>query len=141
MKDHGYDCRLRNLEIGRDGLGACTASRGVSGTLRVASTEARAGLGTRVEETMPHSVHSVSAEEPENLMDEDSILPDAPPAGLEFSESDDGQGNNSPNAVMQNAAKENIKLEDLFDDDDDEKFPSSGLSNETANSSPPATPP
>ncbi|KAI4106277.1 MAG: hypothetical protein L6R37_002259 [Teloschistes peruensis] len=90
---------------------------------------------------MPHSVHSVSAEEPENLMDEDSILPDAPPAGLEFSESDDGQGNNSPNAVMQNAAKENIKLEDLFDDDDDEKFPSSGLSNETANSSPPATPP
>lgn len=99
-----------------------------------------AELGTAVEETMPHSV---SAEEPRTPMDEDSVLPDAPPAGLESSESDDGQMDSSPNAAIQDPAKENIKLEDLFaDDDDDEEFPSSGFSNETANSSsPPASPP
>lgn len=85
--------------------------------------------------------HSVSAEEPKDPMDEDSILPDAPPVGLEASESDDGQIDDSSNAVIQDPSKENIKLEDLFDDDDDEKFPSSSLSNETANSSPPASPP
>ncbi|KAL9581701.1 MAG: hypothetical protein Q9212_003740 [Teloschistes hypoglaucus] len=97
-----------------------------------------AEFGIGVEEIMPHSV---SAKEPKSPMDEDTVLPDAPPAGLESSDSDDGPVDNSPITAIQDPAKENIKLEDLFDDDDDEEFPSSGLSNDTSNSSPPASPP
>ncbi|KAL8721738.1 MAG: hypothetical protein Q9225_001636 [Loekoesia sp. 1 TL-2023] len=88
--------------------------------------------------------HSLSSRESQDAADEDSILPDAPPANPEASTAGDGGDLDGSHAAVQDPAKTNVKLEDLFDDDDedDEEFPSSGVTNGTApSSSPPASPP
>lgn len=90
----------------------------------------------RNRKTYPSAMpHSTSADASNTPMDEDSVLPDAPPAALEASDSDHVEN------VEEDPTKENVKLEDLFDDDDDEEFPSSGVSGETPSSSPPAASP
>ena len=87
--------------------------------------------------------HSISTEEIKPSMDEDSILPDAPPANAEAPNAEDGDSDSSPNTVKE-PSQSAVKLEDLFDDDEeeDEEFPSSGNTNGAApSSSPPASPP
>ncbi|KAL8788463.1 MAG: hypothetical protein Q9213_001686 [Squamulea squamosa] len=79
-------------------------------------------------------------------MDDDSTLPDAPPAGPMASDGEGIDGPDGPDGshvVVQNSSSTNVKLEDLFDDDDDdEEFPSSGMSKEDVpSSSPPPSPP
>ena len=78
-------------------------------------------------------------------MDQDSTLPDAPPARLASSDIEDKSKLGGSYAMVQDPANANIKLEDLFDDDDDdddEEFPSSGVSKEDVpSSSPPPSPP
>ena len=82
---------------------------------------------------MPHSTldDPMSAPEP---TEGDIILPDAP----EFKEDDSNES--LPRA--QKAQRQDVKLEDLFNDEDsdDEEFPSSSVSNTKAESSPPAAP-
>ena len=74
-------------------------------------------------------------------VDQDSTLPDAAPVSLERQGAEDDSLNGS-NVVAQGPSNANIKLEDLFDEDDDEQFPSSGASKEDApSSSPPPSPP
>ncbi|KAL8675913.1 MAG: hypothetical protein Q9224_007352, partial [Gallowayella concinna] len=76
---------------------------------------------------MPHSISP--AESPASI-DEDSTLPDAPPANLDKAEADNKDHLSGSNIVVQGPSKENVKLEDLFDDDEeDEEFPSSSMSN------------
>ncbi|KAL8928528.1 MAG: hypothetical protein Q9208_001762 [Pyrenodesmia sp. 3 TL-2023] len=90
---------------------------------------------------MPHSltpeVNQVSA-------DDDGVLPDAPPADQPASDAEVGGDSGSPDTPMQEPCKVDVKLEDLFadDDDEDEEFPSSGVADRSApESSPPAGPP
>lgn len=74
-------------------------------------------------------------------MDQDSALPDAPPACLEFSDADDKDDLGGSNVAVQDTSNTNVKLEDLFDEDDDEEFPSSGVPKEDVpSSSPPPSP-
>ena len=76
---------------------------------------------------MPHSVGS-NEPVPQNNGD-DEILPDAP-AGTENNEAPEAQ-----------KADTNMKLEDLFaDDDDDEEFPASSAADVKMRSSPPVAP-
>ncbi|KAL8700302.1 MAG: hypothetical protein Q9201_005521 [Fulgogasparrea decipioides] len=84
--------------------------------------------------------HSTSPNGSSDQMDEDSILPDAPPADFEASDSSHADKLDGSYVVVQDPKKENVKLEDLFDDDEDEEFPSSGASKENPSSSPPASP-
>lgn len=81
--------------------------------------------------TMPHST---SPEPSSRLEEEDGVLPDAPPA--EPSQDEEAAGSDrSTDAVMYSvevatdSSKMDIKLDDMFDDDEDEdeEFPSSGL--------------
>ncbi|KAL8862548.1 MAG: hypothetical protein Q9178_001046 [Gyalolechia marmorata] len=89
---------------------------------------------------MPHSVSPIDSKDP---MDQDSTLPDAPPARLASPDVEDKTNLGGSYVVVQDPANANIKLEDLFDDDDDdEEFPSSGVSKEDVpSSSPPPSPP
>ncbi|KAL8669239.1 MAG: hypothetical protein Q9168_006166 [Polycauliona sp. 1 TL-2023] len=69
-------------------------------------------------------------------MDQDSALPDAATACLE------GPNPEDENLAEHDRSDANVKLEDLFDEDDDEEFPSSAPSKEhEPGSSPPASPP
>ena len=86
--------------------------------------------------------HSVSPEPPPTATEprkEDSTLPDAPTHHL------DEQGialkRNDIENTATGFAKEEVKLEDLFnDDDEDEEFPSSSPPVAKVESSPPAAP-
>ncbi|KAL8874062.1 MAG: hypothetical protein Q9174_000567 [Haloplaca sp. 1 TL-2023] len=82
--------------------------------------------------------HSTSPEAPDNVMDEDGYLPDAPSATIEALDAP-----KEKEFMLQDTAKDNVKLEDLFNDndDDDEEFSSSGVSGEPPSSSPLQKPP
>lgn len=90
---------------------------------------------------MPHSLPS------EGNLDsagEDGVLPDAPPADPRVSNIEVGVDSGSPHTLMQEPSQADIKLDDLFadDDDEDEEFPSPGVTDASAlESSPPAGPP
>ncbi|KAI4187115.1 MAG: hypothetical protein L6R41_003021 [Letrouitia leprolyta] len=86
--------------------------------------------------------HSLPLEENKNPVDEDTILPDAPPMIAEAADADAKDDLDSSCAVKA-SSNGPVKLEDLFDDDEeDEEFPSSAITDETApGSSPPATVP
>lgn len=88
--------------------------------------------------------HSLSSEENQYSADEDGVLPDAPPADPGASDVQAGGDSGSPDTLMQESSKVEVKLEDLFadEDDEDEEFPSSGMADGSApESSPPAGPP
>ncbi|KAL8774970.1 MAG: hypothetical protein Q9209_000449 [Squamulea sp. 1 TL-2023] len=89
---------------------------------------------------MPHSISPTDTKDP---VDEDSTLPDAPPAELVASDGGDIYGLDGSHVVVQDPASSNVKLEDLFDDEDEEdEFPSSAMSKEdVSSSSPPPSPP
>jgi len=85
--------------------------------------------------------HSVSPPASPSVAQEDSIIPDAPlPAPLDSNtpSSSDGQNGNGAEETL----KINIKLEELFQngDDDDDEFPSSSATNGKVESSPPRGP-
>ncbi|KAL8902249.1 MAG: hypothetical protein Q9192_000124 [Flavoplaca navasiana] len=86
---------------------------------------------------MPHSIPQSNSKD---SVDQDSTVPDAPPASLERPGPEDDSLSGS-NVVAQGRSNANVKLEDLFDEDDDEEFPSSGLSKDAPSSSPPPSPP
>ena len=78
---------------------------------------------------------AVPQSDSKDMVDQDSTLPDASPLPKE----EDSLGGS--NTVAQGPSNANVKLEDLFDEDDDEEFPSSGVSKEDApSSSPPPSP-
>lgn len=86
-------------------------------------------------DTMPHSLSS------EGTLEEDSVLTDAPPAIPTASDVEDkGDSGSSPGAA-EDHVKAAVKLEDMFDDEEDEEFPSSGVTDGVAQSSPPLTGP
>ncbi len=87
--------------------------------------------------------HSLSSEGNLDSADEDGVLPDAPPADPGASNVDVGGDSGSPHTLMHEPSQADIKLEDLFaDDDEDEEFPSSGVTDASAlESSPPVGPP
>lgn len=91
---------------------------------------------------MPHST-AADLVTPSSPLEEDSELPDAPPHVLHVQE--DREGNNQKElengGPVQEEIKTDVKLEDLFDDDeDDEEFPSSGATTGIVENSPPAVP-
>ena len=79
---------------------------------------------------------------------EDSILPNAPPNDRDVENEDEESSNSGhaaidPSDTFNDPAKTDVKLEDLFNDDDDEdddEFPSSGPTTADMPSSPPAAP-
>lgn len=76
---------------------------------------------------MPHSVSSNESPPPDR--GDDEVLPDAPPAA------------DNANAPEEQKAGANVRLEDLFaDDDDDEEFPASSVADVKMASSPPPVP-
>lgn len=94
---------------------------------------------------MPHSVSPEASPAAE-----DSVLPDAPPEPISEPDQDlssshgDTPTPSNGNAVdgsVKPVPKEDIKLEDLFDDDEeDEEFPSSSAPDVKMESSPPQEP-
>ena len=91
--------------------------------------------------------HSTSKELSPVANQEDAHLPDAPAVNLNV-KNDGGGSSDSGDALMlpddatKDSSKMDVKLEDLFNDDDeeDEEFPSSGPPSENMPSSPPAAP-
>lgn len=90
---------------------------------------------------MPHSVSpEPSPIAPSPRDEEDAPLPNAPPHDLEQPATALG-ANGRASAATEGAAKEEVRLEDLFDDDeDDDEFPGSSPSGVKTESSPPAGP-
>lgn len=93
---------------------------------------------------MPHSTAPEIALSPEDIA-EDSILPDAPRSLNNEEEDAENEGSNDgecPNNDLSKTSLETgMKLEDLFDDEDeDEEFPSSSIPDAKAKSSPSAVP-
>ncbi|KAL8656604.1 MAG: hypothetical protein Q9210_000142 [Variospora velana] len=86
---------------------------------------------------MPHSLSS------EGTLEEDSVLTDAPPAIPTASDVEDKGGPGSSPGAAEDHVKAAVRLEDLFADDDeeDEEFPNSGVTDGAAQSSPPVTGP
>ncbi len=89
---------------------------------------------------MPHSTVQdvvVSPSESE-VDDQDSVLPDAPP--LPSDDVDNLSQNPSHSPPANGTSNADVKLEDLFNDDDsqDEEFPSSSVLDDEPKSSPPA---
>ena len=82
---------------------------------------------------MPHSTLDDSLPSPKDA-DEDIDLPDAPPLNEHV--------NNNGIPSANDTQKQDVKLEDLFNDEDsdDEEFPNSSISNEKMESSPPGNP-
>ena len=81
---------------------------------------------------MPHSTSTTPP-----LPDDDSSLPDATPQ----STSEHGNGSDESGIGKNDNIKIDIKLEDLFnDEDEDEEFPSSAATNEKSSSSLPTPP-
>ena len=76
--------------------------------------------------------------------EEDSDLPDAPPQALDLTEESEGDNQKElgGGVPVQEELKPEIKLEDLFNDvdEEDEEFPSSGATTGMVESSPPAVP-
>jgi hypothetical protein len=90
---------------------------------------------------IPKMPHSVSPPASPSVVQEDSILQDAPlnaSSDVNTPSSSDGQNGNG----AEEALKNNIKLEELFQDgdDDDDEFPSSSVTNGKIESSPPRGP-
>ena len=91
---------------------------------------------------MPHST-AADLVTPSSPLEEDSELPDAPPHALDIQ---DNRGDDRRISGIETPAQEelktDIKLEDLFndDDEDDEEFPSSGATTGMVGHSPPAVP-
>ena len=92
---------------------------------------------------MPHST-AADLVIPSSPLEEDSELPDAPPHALNVKEEGEGDNQKELETVIsvREDLKPDIKLEDLFDDvdDEDEEFPSSGATTGMVESSPPAVP-
>ena len=91
---------------------------------------------------MPHST-AADLVTPSSPLEEDSELPDAPPHVLGVQEErGDDQKELEIEGPTQEELKTDIKLEDLFNDDeeDDEEFPSSGATVGMVENSPPAVP-
>ena len=92
---------------------------------------------------MPHST-AADLVTPSSPLEEDSELPDAPPHALDVKEESEGdnQKDLETGVPVREDLKPDIKLEDLFDDvdDEDEEFPSSGATTGMVESSPPAVP-
>ena len=92
---------------------------------------------------MPHST-TADLVTPSSPLEEDSELPDAPPHSLDIQEEGerDNQKGLENGVPAREEAKTDIKLEDLFNDDDeeDEEFPSSGATTGMIENSPPAVP-
>lgn len=92
---------------------------------------------------MPHST-AADIVTPSSPLEEDSELPDAPSHALDSQDNREGddQRISEIEAPVQEELKTDIKLEDLFndDDEDDEEFPSSGAITGMVESSPPAVP-
>jgi len=93
---------------------------------------------------MPHSTSEELSPAPNQ---EDSLMPDAPANGIDIENEDAESSDPSdpyvpPTSTISDAAKTDVKLEDLFndDDEDDEEFPSSGPSSGNIPSIPPAAP-
>jgi len=85
--------------------------------------------------------HSISPPASPNVAQEDSIIPDAPlhaPSDVNTPSSSHGQNGDG----AEEALKNNIKLEELFQDgdDDDDEFPSSSAPVGEVESSPPRGP-
>ncbi len=83
--------------------------------------------------------HSVSPPGSSAAPQEDSIIPDAPLHALNDSDSSSSRDENNGKGVKQDS-KADVRLEDFFDEDDDEEFPSSGAANGKVESSPPRAP-
>lgn len=92
---------------------------------------------------MPHST-AADLLTPCSPLDEDSELPDASPHALNIKEEREGdnQKESGSGIPVQEELKPDIKLEDLFNDvdEEDEEFPSSGATTGMVESSPPAVP-
>ena len=90
---------------------------------------------------MPHSTAAdlVTSCSP---LEEDSELPDAPPQALDITEESEGDNQKElgRGVPVQEELKPDIKLEDLFNDvdEEDEEFPSSRATTGMIESSPPA---
>lgn len=90
-------------------------------------------------EAMPHSVSLEPSPTASESQEEDSTFPDAP--GNNLDEQEIPLGENGPEGSAARSLNEEVKLEDLFnDDDEDEEFPSSSPSGAMVESSPPAAP-
>lgn len=85
---------------------------------------------------MPHSFSPPSSP---TVAQEDSIIQDAPLRAAGELEPSSSNEDENDNAVADNMKIE-IKLDGIFEDDDDEEFPSSGPANGKIESSPPAAP-
>ena len=91
--------------------------------------------------------HSISPGDSPTSSQEDIVLPDAPAQpssdGKQDSDSDESDGAVArAEETTKSTAKTEIKLQDLFkdDDDSDEEFPGSAATDSKMESSPPATP-
>lgn len=96
---------------------------------------------TSLDVLVPKMPHSISPPASPSVAQEDSIIPDAPlhaPSDVNTPSSSDGQNGNGPEEALKN----NIKLEELFQDgdDDDDEFPSFSAPDGKADSSPPRGP-
>lgn len=86
--------------------------------------------------------HSVSPEDSPMPVDEDGVLPDAPTNPTTEAESSQDESKPTPeksaNDNEQSESKGDVKLEDLFndEDDEDEEFPSSSAVDSKMASSP-----
>ena len=86
---------------------------------------------------MPHSISPLLVP---NAAQEDSTLADAPLDALDDNV-DYGSGNDMTGTEGKINMKTEVKLEDIFnDDEDDDEFQSSGTPNSKVESSPPAPP-
>ena len=92
---------------------------------------------------MPHST-AADLVTPSSPLEEDSELPDAPPYALDVKEEREGDKEKDLEigVPVREGLKPDIKLEDLFDDvdDEDEEFPSSGATTGMVESSPLSVP-
>ena len=87
---------------------------------------------------MPHSTADEFTSVPQ-AAEEDTEIPDAPPVnGGEVSSDGSGDGYVADKSQPNGVHKQEVKLEDLFNDDDkdDEEFPSSSAPTDNAGSSP-----
>ena len=86
---------------------------------------------------MPHSTADEVIRPDTDDMDEDIDIPDAPPPGHEIHEAQ------PPKDRKRDLTQTDVKLEDLFNDDEDEydEFSSSTLEESGSQSSPPRAPP
>ena len=88
---------------------------------------------------MPHSVSPESSPTTAESLEEDSTLPDAPTHHLD--EQNTALRVNGPESTGAEPVKAEVKLEDLFnDDEEDEEFPSSSPPSAKVEGSPPAAP-